>query len=78
MKKLGVNCQTCGTGSLWWFEHRDKSMTCLNCDKDPLVKSSRVDWRDYIRAKMVVRFGPRLLGDSELLTKYRDELEGAN
>ena len=68
------NCLTCRTGRRWWMGNSDGSFKCPVCHGNPLIGDGRRDWSDFMRARMVARFGPRIQGDAELLSKYRDEV----
>jgi len=68
-----VNCLTCGTGKDWWY-HRLFSYKCPICGGNPLKGNGRADWEDFSRAEMVAMFGSRRNGDTELLTRYRKEV----
>ena len=69
-----VNCLTCGTGSRWW-KRRGLfwQLRCPVCGGNQnKAGSGRVDWRVHSRWEMIKKFGPRMPGDIELLSRYTE------
>jgi len=64
-----VNCLTCGTGKHHW-NRSCFGYKCPTCGGNPLRGNGRPDWKDYNRAKMIRRHGPRIEGDMELMERY--------
>mgnify|MGYP001565122496 CR=1 FL=1 len=68
-----VNCLLCGEGKSHW----DKNINgykCPTCEGDPLIGNGQKDWKDFNRAKFIMMYGPRMEGDEEIFSKYREEL----